>query len=187
MKKVFLDCGAHIGESIQTFIRYWSDWKEYEIHSFEANPELTKHFDQFKSHNNVHFHPVAVWIDDGMVDFYICSSHNKVGSSINANKNSLTKNYINVKSVDIAQFILTTFEKTDHIVMKIDIEGSEYDVIPHLINTGAINFIDEMYIETHALKVKLTEDDDDKLFESIRVANPNLHLYTDTSKSLNFR
>ena len=40
MKKVFIDCGANVGQSLMTFKEYWSDYNEFEIHSFEALPLL---------------------------------------------------------------------------------------------------------------------------------------------------
>ncbi len=39
IKKVFIDGGAHIGESVDLFFELYPDAKEYEIHSFEPNPD----------------------------------------------------------------------------------------------------------------------------------------------------
>ena len=43
MKKVFIDCGANKGQSIDLFVNSWDDAKEYEIHSFEANKDFLWH------------------------------------------------------------------------------------------------------------------------------------------------
>ena len=47
-KKVFIDCGANIGQSINNFIKKWKDWTEYEILSYEANPKLKEYFEKYK-------------------------------------------------------------------------------------------------------------------------------------------
>jgi len=39
--------------------------------------------------------------------------------------------------------------KNDYIVLKMDIETSEYYVLPHLIETGALEYINEIYVEFH--------------------------------------
>ena len=40
MKKVFIDCGANLGQSIELFIETWDNPKDYEIHCFEANQDF---------------------------------------------------------------------------------------------------------------------------------------------------
>lgn len=45
MNKIFIDCGANVGQSVHSFMREWNDWEEYQIHSFEANPSLEKPYD----------------------------------------------------------------------------------------------------------------------------------------------
>ena len=56
---------------------------------------------------------------------------------------------VKVESIDISQWILDTFSKDDRIVMKMDIEGSEYEVLPKMIEDGSINYVNQLYIEWH--------------------------------------
>jgi len=56
---------------------------------------------------------------------------------------------VRVESIDISQWILDSFSKDDHIVMKMDIEGSEYEVLPKMINDGSITYINHLWIEWH--------------------------------------
>ena len=44
---------------------------------------------------------------------------------------------------------LFNFDENDYIVVKLDIEGAEYEVIESMLNSGAINRVNELYIEWH--------------------------------------
>jgi hypothetical protein len=37
----------------------------------------------------------------------------------------------------------------DYVVMKMDVEGTELDLIPRLFDTGAICLVDEVFLECH--------------------------------------
>ena len=54
-----------------------------------------------------------------------------------------------VPSVDLAGFLIRRFHVDDFVVLKLDVEGAEYAIIPHLIASGAVNLIDEMFFEGH--------------------------------------
>ena len=40
MRKIFLDCGAYNGCSVELFTKMYDDYEEYEVFSFEANTKL---------------------------------------------------------------------------------------------------------------------------------------------------
>lgn len=54
-------------------------------------------------------------------------------------------------SVDVAAYIMSNFTKDDFVVIKLDIEGGEWTLIPHLVRTGAIEYIDEVFFECHPI------------------------------------
>ena len=58
-----------------------------------------------------------------------------------------------VPSIDVAGWIATSFTRQDWIVLKMDIEGAEFTVIPHIISTGATGLIDEIFVEVHVPSV----------------------------------
>ena len=55
----------------------------------------------------------------------------------------------NVTAIDLAAWLARRITPSMFVVVKIDIEGAEYAVIDHLIATGAICLIDEMWVEFH--------------------------------------
>lgn len=169
MNKIFIDCGANIGQSVRSFIEEWSDWDEYEIHSFEANPSLEKHFEKFKENPNFNFHKKAIWISDKGINFYLSTDCNW-GSSIMKNKKTgeLKKEPLLVESVDLSVWIKENFSKNDYIIVKMDIEGAEYDVLEKMISENTFDYINQIYIEFHASKVGLSKSNDNAILNKIK-------------------
>ena len=56
---------------------------------------------------------------------------------------------VEVPVIDLAQWMLDTFQHDDFILVKMDIEGAEFDLVPRLIQTGAIRLIDDFKLEWH--------------------------------------
>lgn len=54
-----------------------------------------------------------------------------------------------VEAIDFSKWIMENFDNNDQIVLKMDIEGSEYKVIPKMIEDGSINYINHLIIEWH--------------------------------------
>jgi FkbM family methyltransferase len=54
-----------------------------------------------------------------------------------------------VECIDFSKWIKDNFSKEDYIFLKMDIEGSEYKILPKMINDGTISYIDALVIEWH--------------------------------------
>lgn len=54
-----------------------------------------------------------------------------------------------VQGFDFAEWLKKTVNEKDYVVMKMDVEGAEFDLIPRLVETGAICMVDEMFLECH--------------------------------------
>jgi len=159
MKKVFIDCGAHDGCSVRKFLDTIEDAHEYEIHSFEPNPNLA----HYHPVGNANFHNKAVWITYGNIDFY--NFDRTGGSSLLAHKNERNKRKlkdkpgwqkkikppekITVQSIDISSWIGSNFKVDDYIILKMDIEGAEYQILEKMMEDSTIKFVDELWIEWH--------------------------------------
>jgi FkbM family methyltransferase len=147
--KIFIDCGAHCGESIlEAKRRFGNDTK---IYSFEANTNLAKGLiEYFESDPNVTVENKAAWIEDSFIEFYLSTSWSD-GSSVYAEKGSggVSDNLlIRVPSIDLDAFI-NSFDKDDYIILKLDVEGAEYEILNKLMETGTINRINELHGEFH--------------------------------------
>ena len=51
--------------------------------------------------------------------------------------------------IDLSHWIKQNFSQNDYIVLKMDIEGAEYEILDHLMNDKGIEFVDELKIEFH--------------------------------------
>ena len=147
-KKIFIDCGANKGQSINAFLREFPDSKEFEIFSFEAskNKEILSSLNNYKS-EKIKIFNLAVDIEDGYKKFY--DSGDKSSSLIDRER---TKNIITIQTISLSKFILENFDKKDFIILKIDIEGTYYDLIDDLVKKGIFSFIDIFFAEIHGSK-----------------------------------
>jgi len=157
MRKVFIDCGAFDGRSIAKF-RTRKDSMDYEIFSFEPTPILYAHIK--KQYKNVVIFNKAVWIKNDMMEFFV-NPKNVLSQGNSLIKEKLSghldkQNPIKVETIDLNEWILNNFNKEDYIILKIDIEGAEYEVIPHLIGGGSLNYINELSVEYHCDDRKLS-------------------------------
>ncbi len=180
MRKVFIDCGANRGQSIDLFINTWGDAKDYEVHSFEANPEFEEQLkakqDFYKDYNiNIHV-PVAVWDEDtrGKLEFYGQGEAGLAADDKTPKHGMTFRNNLRdfkVDSISLANVILNKFSKEDYIILKLDVEGAEYRIIKDLDNKSVLEYIDEFYYEFHGLKKGYKLEDD---IEAINILNKSL-------------
>jgi len=167
--KYFLDCGAWNGYSVRVFRREYDLNCEYEIHSFEPNPRYVP-FPKFEKHT---FHNKAIWIKDEVRNFYLDNTtKKKAGSSLMKEKttgNLDKKNPFKVECIDIDRWIKEKFNKDDFIVLKLDIEGAEYKVLPYMIENESIDYINNIFIEWHWNKIRLSENEHKELINKIKI------------------
>lgn len=156
MKKIFIDGGANEGQSIRSFMKNFNDWHEYEIHSFECNPRVISKLQEYKKYTTIHQN--ALWIRNEELEFYLNGDNNTCGGSLRSDKTTGSLKFdqpISIAAIDIVEFIKLNFKKSDYIILKLDVEGAEYDIIPHLLNNNMFtDYIDKLYIEFHQKKLR---------------------------------
>jgi FkbM family methyltransferase len=154
MKKIILDCGSHLGESVIKFRSMFPD-TELEIYMFEPNTHLYNIFNSNSEFNNCKKFNKAISNKNEIVKLWGCTKNkNSVGSSLEKSKAVTDKieenDYIEIESIDLSDFINKNFLKEDYIILKLDIEGAEYDTLERLFETSVIHFINEIYCEFHS-------------------------------------
>jgi FkbM family methyltransferase len=157
MRKIFIDCGSHDGCSVRKFDDLYDVDNEYEFHCFEGNPNLFKWHPVNKRcvfNNNI------VGGSSNPVDFFV---HDTSGGSTTSKKKheDYLKKYSQVASLGafsptikynpivLSEYIQKNFKEDDFIVLKLDIEGSEYEVLQDLIDKNCLSYIDSIFIEWH--------------------------------------
>jgi len=154
MKKIFIDGGARIGESIEVLLDKRDDLLGCEVYLFECNPSHVQTLIDI-SNTNIKYNFIvkeeAIWIEDTIKDFFISTDMwGDLGCTLLPEKKEKLDrdNPVKVKCIDFAKFI-DSFDDDDYLIIKLDIEGSEYEVLEHLIKTNKIVKIKELYVEFH--------------------------------------
>lgn len=158
MKNIFLDCGGNIGQSIDLFKESPMYSPDFIIYSFEPAPMLSK---KYRNRTDIIFSDKAVWINDSIMDFYIGQKHHGVGSTLKKEKFSGHPDFnhpIKVHGFDFSKWIIDNFTKEDYIILKMDIEGAEYDVLEKMIIDGSINYIKKAFVEFHYNKMSINKE-----------------------------
>jgi len=163
MRKIFIDCGYNQGNVTSDFRNVLGD--QFEFYAFEANPYL---YEQFKNRNPFCIlENKAVWVENTTIPFYVVTVDRHGNRNTNTGASTLVKSksdwnmsihkeqeVVDVEAIDFSKFIKDNFDPNDTIIIKMDIEGAEYDVIQNMIDNGVIHYINEMYIEFHDSKVQ---------------------------------
>jgi FkbM family methyltransferase len=150
MKKVFVDCGFYGGKAWELFKKNRKDASEFIAYGFD--PMLKERNISKWKERGVELSDKAVWICDGEIEFFSSKRRQGRANSLFHNlrcKEGKEKTHT-VYCIDFSKWILDNFDKEDYIVLKMDIEGAEYEVLDKMIKDGSIDYIDKAYIEFHA-------------------------------------
>ena len=136
------------------------------VFGLEANPQRCERLKKLqKTYRNMGWYlnyscPIAAYKNANGVNIYVDKTsdrdNNDWGASIHDWNKKDKRKSIKVPSVDLAQYVkfILNDHSPDFTMMKLDIEGAEYDVLPGLDKNGSlcssnINGLDYMTIEYH--------------------------------------
>lgn len=153
MNNVFLDCGSNLGQGYEHFKTVYGDSYKYIL--FEPNPhcyEILKN--KYGNIPNVEIYNKAVSNVKTTFTFYYNEDYSQ-GGSIIENHNSYFYNSKDVKkitvdSINLIEFINNIFNENTNIIIKLDVESSEYDILESLISTKTIFKLSKIYCEFHS-------------------------------------
>jgi len=179
MNKIFLDCGAYNGCSLELFSNLYKDHREYNVFSFEINQSHNK--DIFSTANRLKFKKFnlinkGVWINGGKKIFNGWEFTNKKTDKENPRpkvwwchkcKRYHKHDYSSVSTIDFSNFIKNNFSVDDFIVLKMDIEGAEYKVINKMFTDKTLNYISVFFGELHGPKKGFSIQDNNLLLHQI--------------------
>jgi len=171
-KKVFIDAGTHLFQGFEKISELQKINNSWECYCFEANPftfEMSKqkyskliengfniqHFNNAISNKNeivnINCAEADSW-DDSLIGSSTSQASNilKCPPEYCSEKNIIYTDTKSVITINFSDFISHVCNKNDFVVVKLDIEGSEFDVLDKLIDDNSIDYIDEIYIEFHS-------------------------------------
>lgn len=163
---IFIDGGSHKGKHIAVFEKsaLYSQ-HSWEMFAFEANPALIPYIPK---RSNLTILNKAICFCDGKTNFYV--GKDSVSSSLLEYKRTgqLREKPITVEAIDFGRWIKKNFDINDYILVELDIEGAEYGVLEKMILDGSINYIDELIVEFHNIKVFIPRQRDEELIKRIK-------------------
>jgi FkbM family methyltransferase len=179
-RKVFIDGGARTGESFEIIQRDLPEYGDFEVILFEPNPIHREHLTALSKEKSCKYVEGAIWDKTSTADFFIAVDiYGDQGSTLYSDKREELdrENPIQIKTYDIVD-ILSEFTEEDYVVLKLDVEGSEYDIIQRLIDTNNLGKVKEYLVEWHDHFYPSRDNSSSPLADEIRkVSNYRTWLY----------
>eukprot|EP00403_Amphidinium_massartii_P012495 CAMPEP_0178415290 /NCGR_PEP_ID=MMETSP0689_2-20121128/23476_1 /TAXON_ID=160604 /ORGANISM="Amphidinium massartii, Strain CS-259" /LENGTH=315 /DNA_ID=CAMNT_0020036607 /DNA_START=103 /DNA_END=1047 /DNA_ORIENTATION=- len=161
---VFIDLGAADGNTFKEFLKdkYGSvagcPNGKYKAVLVEANPrfnsELTSLAAQHQGSVEVHGQ-TAAYMCEGTTSFYLDTVNggsNYCGSSMSNNHPDVKKSglqEVTVSTLNLNRYLYENTIPGDWVIIKMDIEGAEWEVIPCLSDSPSASLVDRLFVEEH--------------------------------------
>jgi FkbM family methyltransferase len=171
MKKIFLDCGTHFGQGLDYFIRRFNIDESWHVETYEANPITYNKHKPNRKYDFVQYKNLAVTNYDGIIELNIeCPAYphtpdTGMATSIisrdvwNPQNGKLIFNKkVNIDCIDLSKYLKNNFNCNDFVLCKLDVEGSEYEILNKLIFDETIDYINILFVEFHCSYFKNKEE-----------------------------
>lgn len=161
-----IDCGSNIGMSICYFKKKYPESKIVGFEPDKKTFQLLKNNVEKNKLGNVELYESAVYNREDTINFY--SDVDKDGDlGMSVTKRLLESNR-RIKETKVHSVLLSRFIKKPVDLLKIDIEGAEFEVIKELSNSSKFKLINEIIIEYHSKTNKVN-----KLYKILKILEQN--------------
>mmetsp|Transcript_21228 Transcript_21228/g.39002 ORF Transcript_21228/g.39002 Transcript_21228/m.39002 type:complete len:324 (-) Transcript_21228:216-1187(-) len=169
---VFIDLGAADGNTFNVFLSgEYQDlanctvngadaWDAYLV---EANPKFDKSLmaeaTKYPNGKVKSMHSTAAYMCEAKTSFYLDTvndEHNNWGSSMSENHVDVVasgKVQVTVPTMNINRLLYEQTIPADRVILKMDIEGAEWDILPCLAKSSSASLIDILLVEVHRKKL----------------------------------
>lgn len=167
-KYLFIDGGSNIGQGYNFFKNIF---KSADFALFEPNQFCHKQLEVILKNNNViELNKKALYINNNQIELKFDKTTD-LGASIISEHNLGYKKQTNksiIECVDINDYILNKLNTYNNIILKLDVESSEYDILEYLIEKNTLIKLDAIIVEWHE-KYMLKEDQEKFLIRKNKI------------------
>lgn len=133
--RLFVDCGSNVGQGY-AFFKKCLPPARYDAVLIEPNPNCIESLEeQFGSYPNLEIMQDAAWVRNEKLK--LCGLVEDERGAMTANEEAA----LEVDAFSLGELLKSKAEDCDEIVVKMDIESSEYEVLRDLLDTGAAKYI----------------------------------------------
>jgi FkbM family methyltransferase len=171
---IAIDCGANLGAITRIMAAHGAT-----VHAFEPNPDAFAHLSRAcAGQGHIHLHPAAVLDKPGQMTLHLHMNYDRnperfsSGSSLIAEKRNVDATRgVTVPVIDLCAFIDRL--PSPVALLKMDVEGAEYDILHAMLDRGTIAKVAKVFVETHAHAIPSLQASDERLRQ--RIAEMGLH------------
>ncbi|RWD42563.1 MAG: FkbM family methyltransferase [Mesorhizobium sp.] len=163
---LFIDCGSNIGQGYKYFSRYYTP-DRYDFVLVEPNKNCLAHLYTLRSGKaTMEIIGKAASVKDGYAELFGPppgrSEPTHQSCSIVPDHNESLYQSLRfapdlVETFSLSQMIRAKHELYDVVVLKLDVEGAEYEILDDLIRSGVHRDLYAAYVEFHSLKMRNSE------------------------------
>lgn len=146
MARVFLDVGAHVGETLAVVID--PRWGFDRIYCFEPSPDCWDAIDTLAD-DRVELLRFGLWSSGTTMELH---DSGEIGASLFETK-AIGDGAARVELRDAAEWFADNVSHYDRVVMKLNCEGAECEVLDRLLDSGEIHKVDELVVHFDVRKV----------------------------------
>jgi len=155
---IIIDCGFNQGLVAAKLL---GKLPGFSLVGFEIQQDIKYYAERIKSkypNRDINVIYSAVSDRNGFIDYFEpekWGKNYKGGTTTVNNKESMSASYSNPKTapcIDFAEWLRNSVKDDYFVFIKMDIEGAEYNVVEHLMQTGVIDLVDVLAVEWHAHK-----------------------------------
>lgn len=160
--KHFLDVGSNVGQTFSDFLTRDSSFDGWEIHCFEPSPRhvpaLMEKCAGLAARYRIHVHPYGLRGQSAIMPYWPKDdprgdSFEHFLASDHVTTNLQPGYLLHAYAASAADWILSNTAAGDEVVLKLDVEGSEYDLLSHLIGRpDALARVRRILVEWHTIK-----------------------------------
>lgn len=133
--------GEDISFDLEIFKRYGT-----RIFMFDPTPKSSKYISELDLPADFSFHEFGIGSKTSKLDFYLPKNHNHVSGSIHCHSGVSSQEKIQVSLMSFPD-ICSALGHVEVDILKLDIEGAEYEVIDSILNSGIK--VTQILVEIH--------------------------------------